>query len=86
MHDFNCTKADDMNYKLMAERTRYLKEKQKGIQEMCQIMEDMRNEALEEGTKEGMKEATVNAAKRMIKTSPILLYLILSPSFLPFIF
>ena len=67
MHDFKCTKADDMNYKLMAERTRYLKEKQKGIQEMCQIMEDMRNEALEEGTKEGMKEATVNAAKRMIK-------------------
>ena len=67
MHDFNCTKADDMNYKLMAERTRYLKENPKGIQEMCQIMEDMRNEALEEGTKEGMKEATVNAAKRMIK-------------------
>ena len=63
MHDFNCTKADDMNYKLMAERTRYLKEKQKGIQEMCQIMEDMRNEALEEGTKEG----AINIAKRMIK-------------------
>lgn len=75
MHDFNCTKADDMNYELMAERTRYLKENQKGIQEMCQIMEDMRNEALEEGRKEGrkegikegIKEAAVNTAKRMLK-------------------
>lgn len=67
MHDFNCTKADDMNYKLMAERTRYLKENQKGIQEMCQIMEDMRNEALEEGRKEGIKEGAVNIAKRMLK-------------------
>lgn len=26
MHDFNCANADDMNYDIMAERTRYLKE------------------------------------------------------------
>ena len=57
------TDSDDMNYELMAERTRYLKENQKGIQEMCQIMEDMRNEALEEGRKEG----AINSAKRMLK-------------------
>ena len=47
MHDFNCTKADDMNFDLMAERTRYLKENLKGVQEMCKTMEDMRNEAVE---------------------------------------
>lgn len=47
MHDFNCTKADDMNFDLMAERTRYLKENPKGVQEMCKTMEDMRNEAVE---------------------------------------
>lgn len=46
MHDFNCTKADDMNFDLMAERTRYLKENPKGVQEMCKAMEDMRNEAV----------------------------------------
>ena len=45
MHDFNCTEADDMNFDLMAERTRYLKENPKGVQEMCKAMEDMRNEA-----------------------------------------
>lgn len=45
MHDFNCTKAEDMNFRLMVERTKYLKENPKGVEEMCQIMEDMRNEA-----------------------------------------
>lgn len=35
MHDFNYTKAEDMNFELMAERTRYLKEDPKGVSEMC---------------------------------------------------
>ncbi len=48
MHDFNCTKADDMNFELMANRTRYLKENPKGVSEMCKIMEDMRIESLKE--------------------------------------
>ena len=45
IHDFNCTEADDMNFDLMAERTRYLKQNPKGVQEMCKAMEDMRNAA-----------------------------------------
>lgn len=59
MHDFNCTQASDMNFKLMADRTRYLKENPKGVKEMCRIMEDMRNESLKEGIREGMKEAAL---------------------------
>ena len=62
MHDFNCTRADDMNFELMADRTRYLKENPKGVSEMCRIMEDMRNESL----KEGIKEGAINTAKRML--------------------
>lgn len=62
MHDFNCTKADDMNFELMAARTRYLKENPKGVSEMCRLMEDMRNESL----KEGIKEGAINTAKRML--------------------
>lgn len=31
MYDFNCMDADDMNYGLMADRTRYLKETQEGV-------------------------------------------------------
>ncbi len=48
MHDFNCTNADDMYFKLMADRTRYLKENPKGVSEMCRIMEDVRNEGIQE--------------------------------------
>ncbi len=47
MGDFNCTEADDMNFDLMAERTRYLKENPEGVNEMCKVLEDMRNEAVE---------------------------------------
>ena len=47
MHDFNCTRADDMNFELMAERTRYFKENPEGVSRMCKIMEDMRNETTE---------------------------------------
>ena len=44
MHDFNCTNAADMNFKLLADRTRYLKENPKGVSEMCKVIEDMRKE------------------------------------------
>jgi len=66
MHDFNCMRADDMNFELMAERTRYLKENPKGVQEMCKIMEDMRNESLKEGIKKGIKEGMKETALRML--------------------
>ena len=51
MHDFNCAKAEDMNFELMAERTRYLKENPKGVSEVCQIVEDMINESIQEEKK-----------------------------------
>ncbi len=45
MQDFNCTNPNDMQYKQLAERTRYFKEDEKGVATMCKMMEDMRNEA-----------------------------------------
>lgn len=70
MHDFNCTKAEDMNYELMAERTGYLKENPKGVSRMCKILEDMRNESrkqgMKEGIKEGIKEGMKETALRML--------------------
>ena len=44
MHDFSCTDADDMNFELMAERTRYLKENPEGVSEMCKVIEDVRTQ------------------------------------------
>ena len=41
MHDFNCHDAEDMNYDLLANRTRYLKENPKGVTDMCKSMEEL---------------------------------------------
>lgn len=53
MHDFNCTNADDMHFDLMAERTKYLKENSEGVNIMCKIMEEIRDEALAQGKTQG---------------------------------
>lgn len=45
MHDFRCTQADEMKYELLADRVRYFKENEGGIETMCKAMEDMRNKA-----------------------------------------
>lgn len=52
IHDFNCTDAADMNFELLAERTRYLKNNPKGVSEMCKVIEDMRTQEREETMKE----------------------------------
>ena len=56
MYDFSCTDADDMNYDLMKERTRYLKENPEGVAAMCKAMEEMRDKARSEGREEGRAE------------------------------
>ena len=59
MHDFNCTDAADMNFKLLADRTRYLKEHPKGVSEMCKVIEDMVREEREDARMESMKTAAL---------------------------
>ena len=58
MHDFSCTNPADMNYKILAERTRYFKEDKEGIRIMCKAMEDMRNQE--------KRETMMMIAQRMI--------------------
>lgn len=65
MHDFNCTKAKDMNFELMAERTRYLKENPKGVGAMCRAMEELRVESFTEGREEGKVEQAKATALKM---------------------
>ena len=62
MHDFSCTDAADMYYGTLADRVRFFKESKEGIEIMCRAMEDMRNESLQEGIREGMKAT----ARRML--------------------
>ena len=51
MHDFSCTDPDDMNYEALAEKARYFKQDEKGVAVMCKIMENMRNEAVQNKAK-----------------------------------
>lgn len=71
MHDFNCTDASDMNYEILAEKTRYLKENPKGVSEMCKVMEDLRDvsyaEGRAEGRAEGMEQGRTEQAKIMAR-------------------
>ena len=62
MHDFSCTDAKDMYYGILADRVKFFKESKEGVEIMCKAMEDMRNESLQEGIREGMKAT----ARRML--------------------
>ena len=63
MHDFSCTNPDDMNYEALAKKARYFKQDEKGVATMCKIMEEMRNEAAKETTKDN--------ARRLLKLGKI---------------
>ncbi|MDE7088778.1 MAG: hypothetical protein K2O54_01530 [Prevotella sp.] len=47
MHDFFCTKPDDMVNKNLSETVRFYKEDEKGVSVMCRAIEEMRNEVYE---------------------------------------
>lgn len=53
MHGFSCTDAKDMYNKVLADRVRYFKEDERGVEIMCREMEIMRNQAHEEGIEKG---------------------------------
>lgn len=59
MHDFSCSNPADMNYKVLAERTRYFKEDKEGLESMCKVVEDMINEEV--------KESNIEIAMRMLE-------------------
>lgn len=68
MKDFFCTNPSDMYYSVLAERTRYFKEDKEGVAVMCKVMEDMRNESLEEGREIGKREEMEKIALRMMQS------------------
>lgn len=62
IHDFKCNKADEMYIEQLAEKTRYCKENTKGVSNMCRIMEEAIEEAVEETT---LKISCRNAVKML---------------------
>lgn len=53
-----------MNYELLAEKTRYLKENPEGVSEMCKVMEELRNESYAEGREQQAKDTAIRMSKR----------------------
>ena len=51
MHDFSCKKAENMHYKVLADRVHYFKEDEEGVAVMCRAMEEMRDEAARKATR-----------------------------------
>ena len=51
MHDFSCTDAKDMYNKVLADRVRYFKEDERGVEIMCREMEIMRNQHMRKALK-----------------------------------
>jgi len=65
MYDFNCANAGDMNFKLMADSTRYWKEDPEGVSEMCKVIEELCDQREE--------KVLVKTAKRMIEDGTLTL-------------
>ena len=59
MSDFFCTEAKDMCYKELSERVRQYKETEKGVDTMCDIWDEVRNETM------------IETAQKMIKAGKL---------------
>ena len=67
MHDFYCTKSEDMYSKVLADEVKYLKETEGGRARMCRILEEMCEEVAEEVAKETAKRVEKETAERVEK-------------------
>lgn len=56
MHDFFCKDADEMYNPILANRVRYFKEEEKGVDRMSGVLEEMRQEVARKSKLEGIEE------------------------------
>ena len=75
MHDLHCKNAADMYSRILADRVRELKETQKGVDIMCNELEEIYSEGVESGERRGelrkAKEATISLAKMGLSVDKI---------------
>lgn len=67
MEDFFCRKPDEMHYKVLADRSKYLKQEKEGVQDMCKVMEELMAEREKEIIKETAKKTAQEKANEMAK-------------------
>lgn len=69
MHDFRCSDPADMNFELLASKTKYFKQTDEGVKHMCKLNEEMVNEAKLEAKLEAEYENSIKVATKMISDS-----------------
>ena len=69
MHDFCCKNPDDMHYKELAEKTRYFKENEKGVEQMGEVMEKLIAKRAQEAVEKASKKWEAKAAKAEAKAA-----------------
>lgn len=75
MHDFHCTKAEDMYSKVLAERVRVLKETQEGVEIMCKEMDKIYKAGELIGEERGKEKGKYETEKGKYETAMKLLEL-----------
>ena len=73
LHDLHCTNAKDMYSKVLAERVYELKETQKGVDFMCQELEQIYSEGMEIGEKRGERRGERRGMEKKAKKTAITL-------------
>ena len=67
MHDFHCTKAEDMYSKVLAERVRVLKETQEGVEIMCKEMDKIYKAGELIGEERGKEKGKYETARKLLE-------------------
>ena len=65
MHDFKCKNPEEMYDRDLAERVYYYKHTEKGVEEMCQIMEDLREETAKRANAKTLVAAVEHVAGKL---------------------
>lgn len=63
MKDLYCTDADEINYKELSERVRQFKETEEGVNDMCDILDEMRNDVRIENAKKMINDGSLSLEK-----------------------
>ena len=56
VHDFSCLHSKDIYDETFKECVKKLKETEEGIQTMCSVIEELKNEGFQQGVKQGQKQ------------------------------
>lgn len=68
MHDLHCKNASDMHSSVLADRVYELKETQKGVEFMCQELEQIYSEGIESGLERGLEQGERKKAKETARS------------------